>query len=407
VRILQVVPYFYPAWAYGGPPRAVYEISKELVARGHIVTVYTTDVYDRDNRLGEKTNELVDIDGVQAYYFKNLSNRLAYSQMFIPPRLIPVMSKHIVNYDIVHLNCCYNLLNVIAHHYARKHNVPLVLNARGTLDPARRRLKSTSKKTYMCLFGHKILGDLDKAIALSEAEVEQYLQMGVDEDKIRIIPNGVHLSEFRDLPARGVFRKNHSLKSRDRIILFLGRIHRIKGLDLLVAAFLNLRQELDSTKLVIVGPDEDQVYLRNIARTIAIHGAEEDVLFTGLLSGTEKLSAYVDADVLVLPSYAEGFPMTVLEACAIGTPVVVTDRCYVPEVADYGAGFVIQPNEVELRGALLRILTDDGLRLTLGSNGKRMVQERFTWNRVITQLESVYQRVVEDKHKKKLNGGIG
>jgi len=87
--------------------------------------------------------------------------------------------------------------------------------------------------------------------------------------------------------------------------------------------------------------------------------------------------------------------------------VVVTDRCYVPEVADYGAGFVIQPNEVELRGALLRILTDDGLRLTLGSNGKRMVQERFTWNRVITQLESVYQRVVEDKHKKKLNGGIG
>ena len=173
------------------------------------------------------------------------------------------------------------------------------------------------------------------------------------------------------------------------------------------AGSLNLRQELDSTKLVIVGPDEDQAYLRNIARTIAIQRAEEDVLFTGLPSGTEKMSAYVDADVFVLPSYAEGPPMTVLEACAIGTPVVITDRCYVPEAVDCGAGFVIQPDEVELRSALLGILANDGLRLTLGSNGKRMVQERFTWNRVITQLESLYQGVIKDKHWRKLDGGTG
>jgi len=368
----------------------VYEVSKELVARGHSITVYTTDVYDKDNRLQGQTDGVVNVDGIRVRYFRNVSNRLAYGQIFIPPSLIPAINNEVMNYDVVHLNCCYNPLNVIAHHYAKKHDVPFVLSAQGTLDPVRRKLKSKRKEIYEQLFGRNILRDLSKAIAVSKAEVEQFMQMGVDEKKIEIVPNGILLSEFQDLPTRGTFRTKYSLRDHDRIMLFLGRIHRIKGLDLLVRTFSDLVKGLDALKLVIVGPGEDELYLRSIKKMVAAHEIGDRVLFTGLLAGREKLCAYVDADVFVLPSHSEGLPMTVLEACASGTPVLISEQCNVPEVSDFEAGFVITNDRTSLLTALREILSEPGLRWHLGSNGKRMVEECFTWQAVVDKLEQVY-----------------
>lgn len=392
MKILQVTSTFYPAWAYGGIARIVYELSRGLVAKGHEVTVYTTDVYDRKRRLNIGKDNPVDIEGIKTYYFKNISNKLAYDyRFFLTPKIISVAKKEISSFDVIHLQEYYAFQNVIIHHYARKYNIPYILNAHASFCPAHRRQKSKAKNVFTRLFGKRILSDLSKAIALTPEEKNQFLMVGIDKDKIKIIPNGIHLSEFASLPHKGAFKEKYSIPKNTKIILFLGRLHKIKGLDLLVRSFYRLAKSMSDIKLVIVGPDEG--HLSVINRLVKKLGLEKKVLFTGGVYQKEKFSAYVDADVFVLSSYSEGFSITVLEACASGTPVVITDYCNIPEVADYKTGFVVKCDENEIGKALYEILSNNELRKKFSENGKIMVKEKFTWDKIIGQVEEVYKEV--------------
>ncbi len=115
------------------------------------------------------------------------------------------------------------------------------------------------------------------------------------------------------------------------------------------------------------------------------------VLFTGPLYGQEKLQAYVDASVYVLPSSYEIFGITILEALACGTPVVVTDRCGIADIINQQAGLVVPYDTDRLRHALLQMLNDDKMRQQLGQRGKLLVREQFNWEKIAEQFEHMYQ----------------
>jgi len=391
MRILQVTPYFYPAWTFGGPVKAVYELSKELVKKGHDVTVYTTDICDRTSSLDVKSDGPIQVDGIRTYYFRNISKELAYDyKLFLCPTLVPVIRKEISRFDILHLHEYYTFQNVVTHYFAKKCHVPYVLSTRGSLCPVVRKQKARFKQVFAYLFGRNLLQDVSVAIALTREERRQLLLMGLEPDKVRVIPNGVNLLEFADLPKKGIFRQKYLIGSDETIILFLSRITRKKGLDLLINVFSRLVEQLRGLRLVIAGP-ADLDCLASLKRLIATKKIEDKVLFTGLLVEKKKLSAYVDADVFVLPSYSEGLPLAVLEACASGVPVVITDRCNIPEVAHYKAGFVVGVNEEEIQNAVFTVLNDEKIKRELGSNGRKMVREKFTLTKVVEQLEELYR----------------
>ncbi len=393
MRILQVTPYFYPAWTFGGPVKAVYELSKELVKKGHDVTVYTTDVCDRTSRLDVKSNGPLQVDGIRTYYFRNINKALAYDyKLFLSPSLVSVIRKEISGFDIIHLHEYYTFQNIVTHCYAKKYHIPYVLSVHGSLCPTARKQKAPYKQVFTYFLGRYILRDVSIAIVLTKEEKKQLLLMGLEPDKVRVIPNGVNLLEFADPPKKGTFREKYFIGSDERIILFLGRITREKGLDLLVSAFSKLVEQLRGLRLVIAGPS-DLDYLASLKKLIVSKKIEDKVLFTGFLVGKEKLSVYVDADVFVLSSHFEGLSFTVLEACAGGVPVVITDCCNIPEVADYKAGFIVGGNEEEIQNAISRILDDEELKRKLGSNARRMVREKFTLSKVVEQLEELYREV--------------
>jgi glycosyltransferase involved in cell wall biosynthesis len=393
MRILQVVSYFFPAWAYGGPVKVAYETSKELVRRGHDVTVYTTDVYDRHSRVRVRKNVPVAVDGVRRYYFRNISDILAYKlNFFLTPQLVPVMRREIASYDVIHLIEYFTFQNIVTRYYAVKHHIPYVVTAHGSLDPVKLRQKWILKRLFTYIFGRRVLRDAGKAIALTQSEKQQLVATGVPEKRVVVIPNGIDPAEFETLPSKGGFRAKYGVGEGERIILFVGRIQRIKGLELLLEALYYLSHERDDIRLVLVGSEEEG-HLATLMNLADSWGIRDKVLHTGLLTDADKLSAYADADVFVLPSHGEGFPMTILEACASGAPVVITEQCNVPEVADYDAGFVIKRNRDDLRTAILQILDDPALQKRLGDHGKKMVRDRFTWNKVVTQLEVVYREV--------------
>ena len=388
MRILQVTPAFVPS--HFGGINLFYNLSKNLVKRGHEVVVYTTDINDKYSRLSNIQGGR-SIGGIKVYYFRNISNSLAAKhRLSIPKGMSTAVKREISNFDIIHLHNVRTYQNIIIHHYARKYNIPYVLQAHGSLP--RIMSKKRLKQVYDTLWGYRLLEDASRVIAVTETEVEQYRGMGISEDKIEIIPNGIDLSEFDNLPQWGKFRRKYGLGSDQRIILYLGRIHKIKGLDLLVKAFADLSKPLNNIKLVIVGPDDG--YLPSLKKLIAHLEISAKVLFTGPLYGQEKLKAYVAADVYVLPSIYETFPIAVLEAWACGTPVVVTDRCGIADVIDGEAGFVVPYDREQLQHALLHMLDDDKIRLRFGERGKSLVRERFNCEKIAEQVERVYQEIL-------------
>lgn len=386
MKILQVVCYFYPAWAYGGPPRNVYGLCKELVKRGNEVTVFTTDALDAGHRLKE-TRETV--DGIQIRRFHNISNYLAWNhRIFLSSGMIGAMKNEIKNYDIVHLNDYRTLQNLLAHHYAKKYAVPYVLQARGSLVNVI--TKQKLKQLFDFIGGHTLIRDASRLVAVSPLELEYYQKEGGNAKKIDIVPNGIDFSEYDNLPLRGTFKQKHGLKDNNQVVLFLGRVHKSKGIDLLISAFAGLSKEFHNARLVIAGPDDG--YLPALKTLTKELGLEDTVLFVGPLFGDEKLAAYVDADVYALTSSYEIFGVTILEALSCGTPVVVSEGCGLGDVVNNRAGLVVPYEKEPLTKALLTLLADGKLREKFSRKGLALVHENYSWSSIAGQMEQVYQK---------------
>jgi glycosyltransferase involved in cell wall biosynthesis len=299
------------------------------------------------------------------------------------------LRKQIASFDLVHLREYRSFQAALVHRYATKKNVPYILQAHGSLPRVIE--KQNLKRVFDEIVGFKLLSDAALIVALTELESNQAKLMGVREHRIKIIPNAIDLEDYRSLPEAGVFRNKYGLSEKDRVILFLGRIHKVKGIDLLLQAFLALSIELANAKLVIAGPDEDgsSSVLQKKAKDMRI---SDRVIFPGPLYGRAKLEAYVDADVYVLPSKYETFPNTVLEAAACGTPVILTDRCGIAETfRKYG--LVVGHDVNQLRDALLSVLKDDTKRHQLAQEGRELVQREFRWDKVMKEIEKTYSDV--------------
>lgn len=379
----------FPPRKFGGITASSYILAKNLVKRKHDVTVYTTDISDRYSRIPD-TKGVKNMDGIEVYYFKNLSNWLASLRLYSPIGMITAIKRKLNKFDIIHLNEFRSFQSIIVHRYAKRYGIPYVLQARGSLP--RIMTKQRLKRIYDILWGYRLLRDASKVVALTQIEAEQYKSMGVSQDGIEIVPNGIDLAEFENLPQRGEFRKKWRINNSQKIVLFLSRINKIKGPDLLARAFATLLRDFDNIKLVIVGPDDG--YLTVLKKLIQELNIEEKVLFTGLLHGRDKLAAYIDADVYVLPSAYEIFGRTLLEACACGTPIIVTDRCGIADVIDGQAGLAVPYDKDALGKALRDILNDDQMRRQFGERGKLLVREKFNWEKISQQVEDIYESCV-------------
>lgn len=197
MKILQISNSFKPAWETGGTTRVVYEISCALFNKGHSVTIYTTDRGQK--RVEIKKNRPVPVDNLIVYYFRNISNFMSMKMNIVTPYyLFFVARKQIKNFDIIHIHEHRTFLAVIVSYFAKKNNVPYIVQAHGSVMPFFQ--KTRFKRIFDKLWGNKILKNASKFIALTETESEQYKKMDIIERKIEIIPNGINLSFLNSLP---------------------------------------------------------------------------------------------------------------------------------------------------------------------------------------------------------------
>lgn len=390
MRILIITDNFAPAWAFGGTPKILFELSKRLVEKGHEITVITTNILDSKNVID--VNYKV-INGIKVYYLKTLSRQLAWNmKIFIPIHLRLFFKENKKSFDLVIFSGFTGVSKLIGFKFVMDNKIPYVLFAFGSI-PRGGDFKSLLKYINDSLFGNDIIKNACKLIAQNPDEMKQYLIRAAKNSQIACIPLFVDLSEFQDLPPRGFLRRKYMIKENEKIILFLGRIHEDKGLNLLLNTFSKLLHIQNNIKLVIVGRDDG--FLFSMLNLIKVLDLEDKAIFVGPLYNRQRIAAYVDADIFVMPSYNfEETSLASLEACASYTPVIVTKQASDPLINIYEAGFIINYDEEELQQALLRILNDEKLRSEMGKNARRMIEEEFEVNKVVSQLEKIFEECI-------------
>ncbi len=411
MKLLCVIPSYWPAFQFGGPIFSVHDLNKALVKKGIDVTVYTTNVGLKGNL---HVNQEVDVDGVKVTYF-------AYTKLFefmgttgwqFSWQMTRALKKNLKSFDIVHIHAVWNYPTAVAGHYCRLYKKPYIIATRGTLYPY-----TLSKKFWKKWFYYHFIAkrDLEGATAIhytTEDEAEGcHPFLGLKNQAI-IIPNGVDLSEFKDyglgdygvrgreLSLRESLRNRYPILKDKKIILFLGRIHWKKGLDLLIKAYAKLVKERDDVHLLIAGNDEDgyskkvKTWLKEFS--IPFISTKARVTFTGMLTGKEKLEAYSGSDIFVLPSYSENFGMSVIEAMACGVPVVISNKVGIyKEIQGNKAGIVVDTNAESLYKGIKLLLDNSELRKEIANNGEKLVEEYYDIDKVAERMIKAYVEMLE------------
>ena len=289
----------------------------------------------------------------------------------------------------VHIHGLWETSTAVAARSAARLGVPYIVSAHGMLETWALANKAWKKRIYSALVEN---GNLNKAAclhALTEAEAEDYRRFGCRRP-IAVVPNGVDGPEHADAAD---FLKLFPQLGEKKIVLFLGRIHFKKGLDLLIPAWAECAQKHSDAVLVIAGPDSENSLL-GVKKLIEQHGIADRVVFTGMLDDRLKWSALAAAQCFVLPSYSEGLSVAALEALRMALPVILSDKCHLPEVAARGAGLVVETSVPSLAKALDRILDQSSAEnLAMGNHGRSLAIESYSWPSVAEKMAELYRWV--------------
>jgi glycosyltransferase involved in cell wall biosynthesis len=384
MRILHVIPSYLPAVRYGGLTIAVHGLCRALVARGHHVEVFTTNV-DGPNDSAVAIGVPVAVDDVHVTYFP--SKRLR--RLYWSPPMARALHADVAGFTVVHLHSVFLWPTWAAARSARNARVPYLISPHGMLvkDLIERRNRLI-KSIWIKLIEKRNLEGASAIHVTSGLEGEELQRFGWRLPRLATIPNGVdEIQRFRDSEVSADVKE---ITTEHPIILFLGRISWKKGLDRLLNAFALT----DLGKLAIVGTDDEKLVarLRQIARDLQI--ADRVRFLPRTVLGPDKDYLYQSANVFVLPSYSENFGIAVLEAMQRSLPVVVTPEVGAAEVVrESGGGLVVSGEPEPLGTAMSRLMADPALARSLGEAGERHVMARYRWARVADIMESLYQEL--------------
>lgn len=404
LNILHITPTYLPALRYGGPIKSVHGLCRALAKSGHHVQVLTTNV-DGDTDSTVPLNEVVEMDGVQVWYFPSHKFR----RIYFAPAMKTFLHAHIREFDLLHLHCIYGWPMAMAASTARKYEIPYVVSPRGMLvDELIHKKNLYVKSLWITLVERRNLRHAAGIHLTTEREVLHLKNLKFRTEKTFVIPNGVDSSTVspqspHQLNIEKINKSKRPLNS-ERLIIFLGRICWTKGLDRLIAAL----PFIENAHLIVAGSDEDnyQSKLVHIARSLNV---ESRVTFIGFISDdADKFALLKGATILVLPSYSENFGNVVLEAMSVGCPVVVSPGVGLASmVQESGVGLVVNNEPGELGRAINKFLAQPDLICLMRKRGPEIARTKFNWNRIAGQMAKKYKKILEESKNQEVDDSAG
>lgn len=375
IRVLNVNISLDPITGAGTAERT-FQMSRFLTKVGASCAILTTNI-------GLTTERVRMLEDVEILAFPCL-----WERFYIPKFSYKSIRGLVARVDIVHLMGHWSFLNVLVYFVARRLAKPYVVCPAGAL-PIYGRSK-VLKRFYNWAIGKRIIRNACRCIAIADSEIWYMQDYGVPLDKIEIIRNGISLD---DIPVQNssAFLAMYGLE-RARLILFVGRLNHIKGPDLLIRAFCNQKDALRDYHLVFVGPDGGM--LSELKELVNQCDAADKVHFLGYLGREEIFNAYCAADLLVIPSRQEAMSIVLLEAGVTGTPVMLTDRCGVSELAGVGGGLVVPASIEGLERGLIEILRDVQKLKSMGAKLQKYTFENFSWDVIVGKYLRLYHQIL-------------
>lgn len=383
MRLLHVVPTYLPATRYGGPIIAIHSLCRALVARGHEVEVFTTSI-DGPTNTQVPHDVPVILEGVKIRYFASRwLRRLSYA-----PLLIEALNRSMTGADVVHLHSVFLWPTWRAARCAQASEVPYVVSPRGML--VKRLIENRNwfiKSAWIALIEKSNLERAAAIHATSRLEAEEIQSFGWRLRQTTVVPNGV--DEVGDAAHKvAPSAEIASLGREQPLILFFGRLARVKGLDRLLHGFARTQRGI----LAIVGTDYEGLApeLSQLARKLNIDHRVRFVPHT--VTGADKEYVFKSARLFVLPSYSESFGNSVLEALQRGLPVIVTPEVGAADVVKESSGGLVVNGDPDALGQAMDWLTKDLARSSMiGEAGRRHVSNHYSWPSVAARMEAFYE----------------
>jgi glycosyltransferase involved in cell wall biosynthesis len=285
------------------------------------------------------------------------------------------------NIDIIHNHSLWMMPNVYPGAISKTTGVPLIVAPRGTLSQWAMKSGSLVKNFFWPFVQKPALTSATCFHATAYSEYESIRRLGFRQP-VAIIPNGI------DIP---IVSENKSPTSRT--LLFLGRIHPVKGLEMLLPAWKLLQQKFPDWQLKIIGPDNHghKIKMQLLSQNLGLQRIE----FCGPRYGEAKIQAYAEADLFVLPTHSENFGMAVAESLAAGTPVVVTKGAPWSGLVEQGAGWWIDISVEALTASLSIAMAKDRSELSrMGQNGKTWMAAEYSWVKIGRRMIQTYEWVL-------------
>ena len=400
MHIAYVAPAYKPAYRIGGPIWSISALAEGMVARGHRVTVFATNG-NAEEDLDVPTDREIMVDGVGVWYFRRTEPFKHYFPWFryfsqsigylYTPDLRQTMLSMLPSIDVVHTQMPFVYPTQAAARLALAGRRPLFYSQRGVFDPSRLRFRGWKKSLYIRLVERPIMRRATGLVALTPEEVASYRALGV-RTPVHLVPNGIDVEQFRRSPQPGSL-VDLGITQAHQVILFLSRIHQIKGADIAVDAFIRIAQRHPNAVLVLAGNDE-QGLLAQFRTRVTAANLHNRMITPGLVAGARKIDLLARADLFVLPSSGEGLSMATLEALASGTPAIISRECNLPIVGEAAAGAIVARTSEGFAEAIDRFLSNAQLRLESSDRAYRLARDHFGWSPILDRLEGIYQSAV-------------
>ncbi|MFC1675824.1 glycosyltransferase [Planctomycetota bacterium] len=377
MKILDVNARFDPVLG-GGSVERTFQTSRLLAKFGVESTVLTLDI-DLDHQQIKK------LKGVNLIALPGLIKR------FRMPLFSYKAIKEIVNNaDVIHLINHWTFLNALVYIIARRLKKPYVICPAGSLAIYGR--SKILKRIYNFVIGKSIVRNANRCIAISVNEIPQFESYGAEPEKISVIANGINSDDFKRND-NVHFREKYNLKNYP-FILFVGRLNHIKGPDLLLRAFCEIKNKIPALHLVFAGPDEGM--LTELKDIVINAGLQDDVHFLGYLGNDDKVAAYYESELLAIPSRQEAMSIVVLEAAMTETPVLITNECGFNEVEDFNGGLVVPASVIDLQKGLAKMLGNTADLNAMGKSLKKHVSNHFTWDAIVNKYIELYREILAE-----------
>jgi glycosyltransferase involved in cell wall biosynthesis len=413
MKVLFVTP-GYPPYTQGGGEVVYQTLARKLARKGHNITIISSyyGKEPRKERICLTENE-GQINVIWFPLMRFLDKRYPQMRSSLPPTVRSLVYLRRINYnqyDVIHLLAFGHLLIDYVAMVAKSpkkiltvHAFPKYVEKNGEANF----LLKILYKIYIRILGKHTFDSATKVTTISQFTAEECVKKGVLSNKIKVIPNGINLHDYKPLSYRELAEKFH-ICNDDILILTIGRIVWYKGLEYALEAIGQVAKTAGrKIKYVVMGSIEDKDYYRMLNKQVGKLGLNEKVVFAGFLSQNLKLQALSRANIFLAPSLHEGFGLTLLEAMALKKPIIASNCEGIKCILEHDkTGILVKPaSSEEVADAIRLLLSNPDIQEKLSKNAFSEVQ-KHSWKNVVERYEGLYERILAGMYEKATRSGL-